>query len=475
MLPARKHPHRLIVALRAVLAVALAAVAVPAWPIGPAAAEAADLGTREVTFTGHGGLTMHGTVIAPVTDSVRRPGLLLIGGSDWRSRTQLLPEARAFAHLGLVTLIYDKRSSSKTRLDYSLLADDAQAAFGTLRRQPGVDPSRVGVWGRSEGAWVAPLVASRAPDVAFVVTVGAVGMAPARQTAWFWTNLLRHSGVSGSLLRAFPLTFTRFAVDAGLFAEADYDPVPVLEHLHQPILMLWSADDFVHPPQESSQVMRRALDQGGNTHYTIRFLPRTGPDLHRTTNGGWDRLPDVAPGYPEQLVSWIGGLADSPPPATTQAPPHQDRQTVPLASPAWYESATATVAALVLMLIAFASHPLTATINRLRRNDTRATTPAARWLAGTGLATIFGLLCYFPALLISGGALLDPVILGRPILWLLLQLLAAATVMTGIATAIAMWRDRHQSGPTRRIQLGLLLTGTVVFIPWAICWGLLLL
>ena len=35
----------------------------------------------------------------------------------------------------------------------------------------------------SEGAWVAPLAASRLADVAFVITVGAIGVTPARQQA----------------------------------------------------------------------------------------------------------------------------------------------------------------------------------------------------------------------------------------------------------------------------------------------------
>jgi dienelactone hydrolase len=434
-----------------------------------------DLTTQDITFTGHGGLPMRGTVIAPTGGEGRRPGLVLIGGSGPGPRTLLLPEARAFARLGLVILVYDKRTSGydQTQRDYDTLAADAKAAFETLRRQPGVDPKRVGVWGESEGGWIAPLVASRSPDVAFVITVGAVGMAPARQTAWFYENLLRHLGVSGSMLR-FPRTAIRFAIGAGWFPEANYDPLPVLRRVHQPMLLLWSAEDFSHPPQESSQMMRQALNQGGNTHYTIRFLPNSAPNLHHTTKGGWDRRSDLAPGYPELVASWVDRLAAGPPPATAQAPPRQDRQSRPLAPLGWYESVWLQAAALALFLIAFAGYPAVAVIRRLRH---RAGPPAlrrpTRWLAISGLAATLGFVSYYVFFVITGGQLLGPIILGRPIPWLLLQVLAMATAVTGVITALAWWQSRQRIEPGRSMRLGLLLTAAAVFVPWAIYWGLL--
>src|SRR5260370_30255180 len=104
------------------------------------------------------------------------------------------------------------------------------AALEVLRARSGVDPSTVGFWGESEGAWVASLAASRSDQVAFLVTVGASGVSPVRQTAWNWGNYLRHAGVSGSLLRTVRGPATRLVVAMGLFPEANYDPVPSWEH-----------------------------------------------------------------------------------------------------------------------------------------------------------------------------------------------------------------------------------------------------
>ncbi|MGH3388269.1 MAG: alpha/beta hydrolase family protein, partial [Actinomadura sp.] len=127
------------------------------------------LTTTDVSFTGFGGLTLHGTVLAPEKAAPRRPGVVLVTGSgSGVPREHLLTEATEFARRGLAVLIYDKRSVGYTtfRRSYSELADDALAALRTLRAQPGVDPTKVGLWGLSEGGWVVPLAASRSADVA---------------------------------------------------------------------------------------------------------------------------------------------------------------------------------------------------------------------------------------------------------------------------------------------------------------------
>ena len=55
-------------------------------------------------------------------------------------------------------------------------ADDTLAAVGLLRSWPGVDASRVGVMGFSQGGWVAPVVGTRAPQlVAFLINVSGPG------------------------------------------------------------------------------------------------------------------------------------------------------------------------------------------------------------------------------------------------------------------------------------------------------------
>jgi dipeptidyl aminopeptidase/acylaminoacyl peptidase len=149
----------------AVVAAVVLGIAGFATPVGgtPATRE------REVSFTGAGGVRLHGSVLAPAGPAAgRRPGLVLVGGASnaahdpARSRDDLLPEARSYPARGLDVLIYDKRTVgySLPHRDYGVLATDALAALALLRGRDGVDPARVGLWGVSEGAWVASIAAS---------------------------------------------------------------------------------------------------------------------------------------------------------------------------------------------------------------------------------------------------------------------------------------------------------------------------
>ena len=77
-------------------------------------------------------------------------------------------------------------------------------------------------------------------------------------------------------------------------------------------------------------------------------------------------------------------------------------------------------------------------------------------------------------MLATAASAVGPVLIGRPIPWLVLQLLAVATVVATVATALAWRRHRRDLTRPERARLGLLTVGGLVFLPWATYWGLLL-
>jgi dienelactone hydrolase len=449
-----------------------------------AAAVDGDPTSSPVTFAGSGGTVLHGTVVTPAAGG-RRPGIVLVSGSGPQKATDERDVARAFARGGVVSLVYDKRTAgySQFQRSYRVLADDALAAVDVLRGRAGVDPAQVGIWGESEGAWVASLAASGSPDVAFVVTVGAAGETPAQQTAWSDANDLRHAGVSGSLVPAVEQGGIRLAAGAGAFPEADYDPVPAWEHVHQPVLALWGDHDQEVPVAESARIIRQALDRGGNSHYTIRFFTGASHGLRVPRGGGFEggsllTAPGVTPlaaGYPELVAAWVGRLASGPPPATAETPPHQvsaaPPQSVPLTPLGWYEAPPLQLAVLALLLVAFLGSPLIGLL-RGRRHVTPVRLPA-RALAAAGLIIALGLPVYLVFLLETAGVVPGPVVAGRPLPWLVLQLAALIAVVATIGVAVSGWRMRRQLSRDRGARLALLLTGGVVLVPWAAYWGLL--
>jgi uncharacterized protein len=449
-----------------------AAIALPVMLITPGArSEPAALTNTEVSFRS-GAVTIHGTVVATPSNATKRPGMVLVHGSGTGlSRDKLRPEAEAFARSGIVTLIYDKNPVGYSDFvrDFSSLADDALAAVRMLRTRPEVDPARVGLWGFSEGGWVVPLAASRSTDVSFLVLVGANGVTPARAQAWSYGEWLRRQGVSGSALDTVQTTVMRVIRGAGLYAEADYDPVPVLERVRQPVLGIWGGHDKQTPPEEGARIMRDSLDRGGNTHYTIRVFPNA-QHAQRNTTDGFDKLDGYTPGYFDLVGSWVNGLAAGAPTASSDPLPHQDQQAVALSPLAWYESVWVQVIALVLLIGLFAGYPITALVRRIRgHRDTPPGARPARWLAATGPLAVLGLVFFVLLIAASGGQNVGPVVVGRPLVWLVVQLLALGAVVAGVATALS-WR-RH---PEARVRRGLLLAAGAIFLPWALYWGLLI-
>lgn len=453
----------------------LAAATVLAVTLTPAAPAITPPGASvtAVSFVGSGGVVLHGSVLAPAGQGTRPlPGVVLLSGAGASGRSQLMPEAEAFARHGIVTLVYDKRTVgySLFHRDYSELADDALAGLRLLRSRPDVDPARVGLWGLSEGAFVAPLAAERCADVAFVITVGAVGVTPEEQTSWMYGEFLGHDGVTGSLRRTMQSTATRAVVAAGLFPEAGFDPVPAWEHVRQPVLMQWGQFDRQALPAQSSTIITRALRRGGNTRYTTRFVAGADHDLYLTADGGFDRTTDLSPDYGEFEAAWIA----DPAPGSAGVPPRQDVPGQPVTPPAWYGSPGAQAAAILLFLLAFAAYPVSAAVRRLfgRRVAPPVARPA-RWLAATGLITTIGFVGYVFFLLATGANLVGAVVLGDPIPWLALRILAVATIAATVVTTVQWRRHGHRVGRCHRIRLGLLVTAGVVLVPWSIYWGLL--
>ncbi|RBQ17935.1 alpha/beta hydrolase [Spongiactinospora rosea] len=467
------------------LVVALLASLLTAPPAGAA--------TTEVSFTGGGGVTLHGTIVAPARERGRAPGIVMVHGAGPVTRAEYRDEAEAYARRGIATLIYDKRTSGYSTVDrdYDTLADDALAAVHALRGRPEVNPEKVGIWGLSEGAWVAPLAAVRSPEVAFLVVAGAIGTTPARQQSWAYGQRLAHAGVQGSLVTTMRHRLIRFAQAAGLFAEAAHDPVASWERVRQPVLAVWGALDREAMPAESARIIRRALERGGNDHHTIRSIPGVRHNLNGTHDNGFDR-PDLLPAtYAELEATWIKSLParqrpDTPPhrPATgappsepttwhkPPGPPDQAATGAPPSEPiAWYEAPGLQIAALLIFLVALLGHLAVAVGRGLRgRRGAAPGTRPARWFLIGLLTTVLGFLSYLGVQVVTGAYLIGPVILGRPLPWLALQLTAVATVAAAVRTALATWPAR----PADRARRALTLTAAAAFVPWTLYWGLII-
>ena len=116
------------------------------------------------------------------------PAVLLITGSGPQDRNEALAGHRPFLvladHLtrhGIAVLRVDDRgvggSSGDTMKSTSAdFADDALAGIQFLKTRKEVNPAQIGLIGHSEGGMIAPMVAARSSDVAYIVLLAGPGV-----------------------------------------------------------------------------------------------------------------------------------------------------------------------------------------------------------------------------------------------------------------------------------------------------------
>jgi uncharacterized protein len=142
---------------------------------------------EEVKFPNKkGGFSLAGTLTYPNSDGPF-PVVIMITGSGPQDRNEELLGHKPFfviadylTRQGIAVLRYDDRGvggsggkfSDATSFDF---ATDAQAAFDFLKTHPKIDPSKIGIMGHSEGGMIAPIVASKNKNLAFVILLAGPG------------------------------------------------------------------------------------------------------------------------------------------------------------------------------------------------------------------------------------------------------------------------------------------------------------
>lgn len=129
----------------------------------------------DTAFAARDGVTLKGRLVMPPGPG-KVPVVILVHGAERDAALQYYFLQRLFAAQGIGVFVYDKRgtgsSGGKYCQDFDLLADDAVAAMRTARRMAGPRAGRVGYQGGSQGGWVAPLAANRAPVDFVIVSFG---------------------------------------------------------------------------------------------------------------------------------------------------------------------------------------------------------------------------------------------------------------------------------------------------------------
>lgn len=274
-----------------------------------------------------------------------RAAVVLLHPADDPSRRQFLFEhlAMVLPGHGIAVLRYDRRPSAPGQdVPYGLQAADLAHGLDVLAEHAGPVPT--GLWGFSQGAWVALLAAAARPDIAFLVLVGCSAVSPGRQMRYGTAEQLRRAGFGpgavaglgelwlawegyqrGQLDREqaqrvvdmytgrawFSLSWVpRILPGAPDWDDMDFDPGESISQLHCPVLAFYGDDEWV-PVRESIGIWQARY--GDPARLAIHELAGT---THHPTYGGRRDLAAISPEYTATLTSWLDGvIAGGAPPA----------------------------------------------------------------------------------------------------------------------------------------------------------------
>ncbi|MCA9517829.1 MAG: alpha/beta hydrolase [Myxococcales bacterium] len=326
---------------------------------------------REVSFKHPTtGATLAGTITAPADDA-KHAAAVLITGSGLQDRDETIFGHKPFLVLadwltrhGVVVLRVDDRgvggstgdAESATVLDN---ATDVEAAFRFLREQPEVDPAKVGLIGHSEGGIIAPVVASRVPEVAFVVALAGTGMTGEELIPLQYALMAKAEGVADTAVAATlalekaaiaaaakgePRDVVKTAVKALVAAQSPeiagvskeelesdafldravdqllgvwflsflrLDPKAYWKQVKCPVLAVGGSLDMQVPAEENLALIAAAVKEGGNEDVTTMTLPSLNHLFQTATTGGLSEYATIeetfAPTALELLSTWIAG------------------------------------------------------------------------------------------------------------------------------------------------------------------------
>ncbi|MGC4054618.1 MAG: alpha/beta fold hydrolase [Paludibaculum sp.] len=307
--------------------------------------------SEDLTFPSKAeGVTMAGTLTLPEGKGPF-PAVILITGSGPQDRDEALMGHRPFLVLsdyltrhGLAVLRYDDRGTGKstgkfsgsTTTDFSR---DAEGALDYLRKRPEIDPAKVGLAGHSEGGVIAPMVAARRSEVAFVVMMAGTGV-PGMEVMFLQAARMNEAAgapkevieqntamqkkifailgeekdeavIQARLKELLPgaETQARSIASPWMREFVFYDPVPALEKLRCPVLVLNGEKDLQVIADQNLPPIEAALKKGGNKDFRIVRLPALN-HLFQTAKSGlvqeYGQIDEtLAPVFLETMTTWI--------------------------------------------------------------------------------------------------------------------------------------------------------------------------
>lgn len=201
---------------------------------------------------------------------------------------------------GIAVLMLGKKgvgasSGDWRRETYTDRAANVQAAIDWLARRPDIDPARIGLYGHSQGGYIATVVAAHGRGLKFAVLAAAPAQRVREQIASDDMYIrMRDKGESRAQAQAATARMM-WMMDAALSlcplvrvhylcGVYRYDPVADLSTVKVPVLALFGERDNMVPPEENLAAMKAALERSGAPH-SIKVFPAANHMFWKSVRG----------------------------------------------------------------------------------------------------------------------------------------------------------------------------------------------
>ncbi len=326
--------------------------------------------TEDVVFKNEkAGITLAGTLTLPKKEG-NYPAVILITGSGPQNRDEELLGHKPFLvladHLtknGIAVLRYDDRGTGSSQGAFAKatsedFAADAEAAFNYLKTRKEINKSKIGLAGHSEGGIIAPMVALKHPDVAFIVLLAgtaipgdelmllqnyllgkADGMPEAELTKLGGINMQLYGAIKSETdtkalktrlhsifeKEIYPLFLSKGIPEDQVIQYINlqinelsspwysnfirYNPGPALEKVQCPILALNGEKDLQVAPAANLDAIKRAAQKSGNKKVTTKLLPGLNHLFQESKTGSPAEYGEIeqtfSPVAMDEISSWI--------------------------------------------------------------------------------------------------------------------------------------------------------------------------
>lgn len=327
---------------------------------------------EEVTYKNND-VTLAGTLTLPPSGGPF-PAVVLITGSGPQNRDEELLGFQPFRLLadyftrnGIAVLRVDDRgvggsTGDVTQATSEDFAGDVLAGVHFLKARPDINPQQIGLLGHSEGGLIAPMVAARSSDVAYIVLLAGPGLTGEQVMARQLEDIMKASGASQTEidkakavqkrtveaiktgkgwdeLRADWVKQARTQLESlpadqlqamggldkavagvveGQVAGVNnpwfkffitYDPTQTLAKVKVPVLAVFGGKDTQVAAGPNTAAIRAALEQGGNKQLTVKEFPEANHLFQQATTGSPEEYAglkkEFVPGLLDYLTTWI--------------------------------------------------------------------------------------------------------------------------------------------------------------------------